>query len=120
MVNILNRGQETMAREILSMRALMAAESGAERALNLLFLGAGVCGGDLSNPPNSFAPLANMNPWNMVAAGMTGCEINVSCGLTVIDSNNDGIDENFYTLHSQAGCGPAADRAYRIVEVQAR
>jgi len=51
---------------------------------------------------------------------MTRCEVNVSCALTQVDTDSDGTLEDYFTLRSEATCGPAADRALRLVEVQAR
>lgn len=119
MINILNQGQQSIAREVLSMRALMAAESGAERGLNLVLeVNAAACTGTMVNPPTSMTPL--VIAWELSVAGMTSCEVNVSCGLSLVDSDNDGTNENYYTLRSTGACGPLADRAFRIVEVQAR
>lgn len=119
MANILNQGQQSIAREVLSMRALMAAESGAERGLHqVLEVDGAACVGTLANPPASMAPLES--GWQMLAPGMTSCIVNVSCGLTQVDSDNDGSIENYYTLRSTGACGPPADRAFRVVEVQAR
>lgn len=119
MVNILNQGQEAIAREVLSIRAVTAAESGAERGLNLVLeVNAAACTGDLSNPPSSLAPL--ISAWNLASPGMSGCEVNVSCGAAAIDSDSDGTPENYYTLRSTGRCGPTSDSAFRIVEVQAR
>jgi hypothetical protein len=37
-----------------------------------------------------------------------------------LDSDSDGVLENYYTLRSSGQCGPPGDRAFRVVEVQAR
>lgn len=119
MVQILNQGQQSIAREVLSMRALMAAESGAERGLTQVLEGdPATCTGTMLNPPASLTPL--FISWSLSVAGMTSCDVEVSCGLTQLDSDNDGTLENYYTLRSTGACGPPSDRAFRIVEVQAR
>lgn len=119
MVKILNQGQQSIAREVLSMRALMAAESGAERGLTeVLEVNPAACTGTMLNPPASLTSLSI--DWSMVAPGMASCDVQVSCGLTQLDSDNDGTLENYYTLRSTGACGPPSDRAFRIVEVQAR
>lgn len=119
MVSILNQGTASIAREVVSIRALMAAESGAERGLyEVLESNPAACTGTMLNPPASLNPL--IVNWQLVASGMTSCEVNVSCALTQVDTDSDGTLEDYFTLRSEATCGPAADRAFRIVEVQAR
>ncbi|MGB5324931.1 MAG: hypothetical protein WBN40_05845 [Pseudomonadales bacterium] len=118
MVSILNQGQQSVAREVLSMRALMAAESGAERGLHtVLEVNPAACTGDMSNPPASFAAL--ITNWSPAPAALANCTVDVSCGVVAVDADNDGLAENYFTLRSGAGCGPANDRAFRIVQVQA-
>ena len=119
MVAILNQGTAAVAREVVSMRALMAAESGAERGLNqVLEIDASACTGTMLNPPASLNPL--FVTWSMAVDGMTSCDVNVSCARTQVDGDNDGTPEDYYTLRSIGTCGSTADRAFRIVEVQAR
>ena len=119
MQKILSKGEQDVAREVLSMRALMAAESGIERGLNqVLETNPASCTGNLSNPPTSLTPL--ISSWVLSAAGMSSCEVNVICGVAQHDVDNDGLLENYYTLRSSGQCGPPADRAFRLVEVQAR
>ena len=119
MQKILSQGEQDVAREVLSMRALMAAESGIERGLNqVLEINPASCTGNLSNPPTSLTPL--ISTWVLSTAGMNSCEVNVICGVAQHDADNDGLLENYYTLRSSGQCGPPADRAFRLVEVQAR
>ncbi len=119
MQKILSEGEQSIAREVVSMRALMAAESGIERGLNqVLEVNPASCTGNLNNPPASLTPL--ISAWSLLIAGMSSCEVNVSCGVTQHDSDGDGDLENYYTLRSSGQCGPPADRAFRLVEVQAR
>jgi hypothetical protein len=97
----------------------MAAESGIERGLNqVLESNPASCSGDLSAPPSSLNPL--ITAWSLSANGMNSCEVTVSCGAAQLDSDSDGVLENYYTLRSSGQCGSPADRAFRIVEVQAR
>jgi len=117
MTRIVGQGQESVAREVVSIRALMAAESGAERGLQQILSGASSCGGNLNNPPASFASLLS---WSMTGSGLAGCAADVSCGLTMADNNQDGADTPHYTIRSVGSCGPVNSRAVRIVEVQAR
>jgi len=119
MQKILSEGEQSIAREVLSMRALMAAESGIERGLNqVLEINSASCTGNLNNPPTSLSPL--ISAWSLSIAGMSSCDVNVSCGVVTHDSDGDGTLESYYTLRSSGQCGPAADRAFRLVEVQAR
>ena len=119
MQKILSKGEQDIAREVLSMRALMAAESGIERGLHqVLEINPASCTGNLTNPPSSLTPL--ISAWVLASAGMSSCEINVVCGVAQYDADNDGLLESYYTLRSSGQCGPSADRAFRLVEVQAR
>ncbi|MBT6578839.1 MAG: hypothetical protein HOO01_01105 [Cellvibrionales bacterium] len=119
MQKILSQGEQSIAREVLSMRALMAAESGIERSLHqVLEINPASCTGSLNNPPSSLTPL--ISAWSLLIAGMSSCDVNVSCGVAQHDSDGDGTLENYYTLRSSGQCGPPADRAFRLVEVQAR
>lgn len=119
MQKILSKGEQDIAREVLSMRALMAAESGIERGLHqVLEINPASCTGNLTNPPSSLTPL--ISAWVLASAGMSSCEINVVCGVAQHDADNDGLLESYYTLRSSGQCGPPADRAFRLVEVQAR
>jgi len=113
MVNILNEGQEATAREVISIRALMAAESGAERGLNLVLEGGTACTGTLAAP-------AALTTLNFASTGMTGCTATVNCALSQVDADNDGNTENYFTLQSTGQCGPPGNRSVRIVQVQAR
>lgn len=122
MHKILSQGELSIAREVLAMRALMAAESGIERGLNqVLENNSASCTGNLSSPPASLSPL--ISSWSLTVAGMSSCDVNVSCGVTQHDSDGDGLLESYYTLRSSGQCGPSADpisRAFRVIEVQAR
>ena len=65
MISILNQGQQSIAREVISIRALMAAESGAERSLHIVLEDSPAsCTGNLSNPPTSFNAL--LSDWNPI------------------------------------------------------
>lgn len=118
MINILNQGQQSIAREVISIRALMAAESGAERALHIVLEDSPAsCTGNLSNPPTSFNAL--LSDWNPTVAGLDGCTVNITCGVVAVDSDDDGTTEDYFTLRSSGACGPISDRAFRSVQVQA-
>ncbi|MCH1487552.1 MAG: hypothetical protein L7S59_01125 [Pseudomonadales bacterium] len=118
MINILNQGQQSIAREVISIRALMAAESGAERALHIVLEDSPAsCTGNFSNPPTSFNAL--LSDWNPTVAGLDGCTVNITCGVVAVDSDDDGTTEDYFTLRSSGACGPISDRAFRSVQVQA-
>lgn len=108
MVNILNKGQENVAREVISMRALMAAESGAERGL-FQALNGGACNGVgvVVSPSLTWAAMGG--------EGLQGCSAEVSCAVFTLALN--GV--NYYTIKSEGQCGPMSDRAHRIIQLQA-
>ena len=88
------------------MRALLAAQSGADRKLHDIFQPIpGSCDG--TGEDLSFTPFANL-----------GCaDVRVTC--TAIQSPA-GSGNFFYTITSVGRCGPAGDQAVRTVQVQAR
>ena len=99
MIRLISSGADSTAREVVSTRAFLAAESGAQRMLNQIFLGAGCA--DFSN-------------WQPGGDGLSGCRIDVTCDAVTVDAIN------YYTLQSTGQCGPTDLPAVRIVEVQAR
>jgi MSHA biogenesis protein MshP len=106
MVSLLNQSEEGVAREVVSMRALMAAESGAERGLQQALGGA--C-------PGTGVTLAPMLNWSFASStGLQGCDAVVSCAAQLIDGTN------YYTIKSHGECGPADSRAHRIIQLQAQ
>jgi MSHA biogenesis protein MshP len=107
MISIMAAGTDSVAREVLSARALMAAESGAQRNLNEIFTpGAAVdtAGCQAAKSYSGFA-------------GLVGCS-NVS---VVVDCNFVTVNTvNYFTLTSVGRCGPVSDQAVRVIEVQAK
>ena len=105
MIRVLQFADDSVAREVLSSRALMAAESGLEIALGQIFPPGGT--------EQACAPITN-SPFNNVQ-GLASCQVTVNCvrGFVI-----GGI--NYYELESIGQCGPAADPAVRRVRVQAR
>lgn len=107
MINILSIGTESVAREVLSTRALFAAESGAERKLNEIFNpGGSVEPGECTNETYAQADLG----------GIQGCadlSVVISCVLVPVN----GI--NYFTITSEASCGATGSAAVRRVQVQA-
>ena len=106
MLRTISAGSENVAREVVSTRAFLTAESGAEARLNDLFMG-GVACTDACSAPGVKNYGGNANWLN--------CSAQVSCCRY-----NPGTGENYYQLESVGRCGPAGDRAVRVVEVRAR
>ncbi len=109
MLSIMSAGADSVAREVISARALLAAESGAERKLSEIF------------PPGGAVNVAacQNSPGTTYGsfAGLTACSnVSVVVDCSVVTVNG----ENYFTLTSEGRCGPASDPAVRIVEVQAR
>ncbi|MBL4826896.1 MAG: hypothetical protein JKY66_04150 [Spongiibacteraceae bacterium] len=105
MINILNTGADSVAREVLSTRALFAAESGAQWKLNAIF------------PPGSPTATANCNDDDPTLSGLTFCAnayIDVNCTFLPINGSN------YFTITSMGLCGPTNEQAARVVEVKAR
>ena len=109
MINIIAGGTESVAREVISARALFLAESGAQRMLNETF------------PPGSTASVTtacDSAPFNYPSfGGIEGCSnqsVTIDCTQRTVNS------ANYYTIISTASCGPANELAVRVVEVQAK
>lgn len=110
MIKILSAGADTVAREVISTRAFLAAESGAQRQLNAIFTP-----GAATNLA-ACADAANTPRTNTYTLGglLTCADASVVCEYQLVD----GI--NYFTVASTGRCGPVGDQAVRIVEVQAR
>lgn len=103
MINIMAGGGDSVAREVISTRALFAAESGAQRMLNNIFVRDGTV-----NPDNCFSQ-------PLVFSGLEGCAaVEVDCSYVIVNNIN------FYSISSTGSCGPVAEPAVRVVEVQAK
>lgn len=87
-----------------SMRAFYAAESGAQIALNRVFVGGQSC-------LSAFAGL----DFDSVTEnqGLESCKVALDCNQVVIE----GI--NYYTFSSVATCGTGIEQAQRSIEVRA-
>ncbi len=110
MFNLMASGADSVAREVLSARALFAADSGAQRQLNEIFPPAGA-----AVPANcaSAAQTPRTNTFTM--GGLTGCNnVVVVCDYVLIDT------VNYFSITSTGSCGPAGDDAVRVIEVQAK
>jgi MSHA biogenesis protein MshP len=90
--------------DLHSMRAFYAAESGAQIALNRVFVGEETCiniNGDL-----------DFNAVN-ANAGLTNCTATLSC------SDTEVLGITYFTFKSEATCGTGFEQAQRSVEVRA-
>ena len=119
MMNILAGGTDSVAREVISTRALFAAESGAQRKLNEIFPPGSSA--SVSTACAAIAGAANSQLTRYNAAngnafvGLTGCsDVSVSCYYLLIDT------VNYYFINSVGTCGPNGEPAVRVVEVQAK
>jgi MSHA biogenesis protein MshP len=92
---------EVFAQEVVSYRAFLAAESGAQLGLNRLFApaGAGACG--------------NWN-WDLSDFGLPSCEASVACRAETVAGTN------YYTLESDGRCDVGNFIAERGILVRAR
>lgn len=105
MINILSVGTESVAREVLSARAFFAAESGAQRKLNEIF-----------NPGGAVQPGQCSDVTYSDLNGIQGCStltVDISCVAVTVD----GV--SYFTITSEASCGPAVSPAVRRIQVQA-
>ena len=92
---------EVFAQDVVSHRAFLAAESGAQLGLNRLFAPAGV--GSCGNWT-----------WDLTDFGLGFCEATVSCRTEVVA----GV--SYFTLESDGRCDPGTFVAERRVLVRAR
>jgi MSHA biogenesis protein MshP len=124
--SILSRSQLTIATEVMSIRALMAAESGAERALEEILESNVAVGNDCADGSldtvSGFSQLGSVTNWSIPAAGSSGCTANVTCARADIDTDNNAATANdrFYTIRSEGRCTAGSNTALRIVQVQVR
>lgn len=103
MVSLLKNAEESVAREVISTRALLAAESGAQRKIQQLF------------PSSGAASCAAIDDLPFSGPGFGNCFVDVTCTAV----SPEGTDV-YYTVTSTGRCETATDTAVRIVEVQAR
>lgn len=105
--------QNSTLQEFTNIQAFYAAESGAQRGMQRLFL-------DTTNILTRTAVNARCTGWNQNFAfsgvkGLSICNAQVSCGFTV-DINNT---KSFYTITSVGNCGSQQFRAERTIQVGA-
>ena len=93
--------------DFYSVKAFYAAESGAQVALNKIFLGGQACPTTASNVVSiDFDTVTNK-------VGLEACTVNVSCQSVAVDT----ID--YYTFNSTAICGVGIEQATRSIQVRA-
>ncbi len=103
MVSLLKNADESVAREVISTRALLTAESGAQRKIQQLF--------PTSGSPDCSA-ISNLP---LSGPGFGSCFVDVAC----VAVSPEGTD-TYYTVTSTGRCETTTDAAVRVVEVQAR
>ncbi len=97
MLKVMSVGSDAVAREVLSTRALHAAESGAQAQLSEIFVVGGTC-------PMTVPPFT----------ALKGCTVAIECSSLPVGGTN------YYSIVSKGRCGPVGDQAVRRVEVQAK
>lgn len=111
LVQILAVSGDAVAREVLSARALMAAESGAQRKLNQIATnGVGAC--------SATGPSVEEDDTYDFDA-LAGCgTVSLTCRYeTNIPVGSSNV---YYFISSKGQCGPVGERATRTIEVQAK
>jgi MSHA biogenesis protein MshP len=100
MARLVRSGGTALAQEVLAQRAFLAAESGAQLALNRVFApaGAGACG---------------TWSWDLDTVELPGCRAEVSCRSDLVD----GVPH--YTLESDGRCRAGEASAERRILVRA-
>lgn len=107
MVSLIQVGQESSAREVISVRALFSAYSGVSRTLECV-RGGSTC-----------ASCSGTFNWSNSLAGLNSCSASVSCSLDVQLSNDSAVTQEYYTIDSVGRC--ASDMpATRSVQVKYR
>jgi MSHA biogenesis protein MshP len=90
--------------DLQSMRAFYAAESGAQIALNRVFVGGQLC--------SAIVGELDFNAVNE-NAGLTNCTTTLSC------SDDEVLGITYFTFKSEATCGSGFEQAQRSIEVRA-
>lgn len=107
LINILSAGGESVAREVLSTRALFVAESGAQRKLGEVF------------PPGAATNAAACAASNYNWPGIEGCS-SVSASVSCTPLPVPGSSTSYFRIVSTGRCGPSGSEAVRVIEIQAR
>ena len=102
LLNIVSTGQKVSSTEVLSTKALYAAESGAQIAGASLYPVSGVVANCSAVPTNI----------TFTSAGLLGCQSAVSC------TEQTSSGRSLYNIRSVGSCGPGGlDQGQRTVEV---
>nr|WP_086938851.1 hypothetical protein [Thaumasiovibrio occultus] len=102
--------QDTTTVEVLGARAWLAAHSGNEVAMNLLFPVD-------SNAANvSLCPSETPTPMAVNISGLSGCSVNVLCA----QYNVDTPEVRYFQLTSTGACGSSDHRVSRVQELMAK
>ena len=96
LINTNSISADAVAREVLSTRALLEAESAAQRFVQTI-------------APGATCP-ANVNNWALTP----GCTSTVTCTSVTVQTIN------YFTVTAQGSCGVGSDLAVRRVEVRLR
>lgn len=103
----LNSGsQKAVGQEILSVRALFAAESGAQSMAMRIF--------PINNPPLAVCPSDLSIPFPAAAAGLSICTAAVTCQLTSTASRT------VFTVKSEGRCNSGTEQSRRMITVGLR
>lgn len=122
LANMEERSAESLGQDVQSIRAFLAAESGAQAGLSALFppggTGIPACSLCTSALPHTALKAIDFNSLTGGApAGLVGCSFSVSCCMQT-DSATPA--NRYFRLQSRGVCGSGVDRAERGVEVGAR
>lgn len=92
-------GQQSYGQDILSVRAFLAAQSGAQLAAHAVL------------PPTGSGRCATITP-TLPAPGLAGCSVEASCASVAVAS------VTYYSIRSTGQCGAGADRALRQITLR--
>lgn len=100
--------------EFTNVQAFYAAESGAQRGMQHLFLNADIARASVNVRCNNWS-----QTYSFTGNGLKSCSANVSCNFTIDGDPAIAGDDtrSFYTITSIGSCGSGIYRAERTVEV---
>jgi len=100
--------QASAIQEFTSVQAFYAAESGAQRGMQRLFLNANIKRPDVDGRCTGWN-----QTFNFTADGLKACNAQVNCTFVVDGANT----RSFYTITSLGSCGADQYRAERTIQV---
>lgn len=100
--------QTSSIQEFTNIQSFYAAESGAQRGMQHLFLNAALLRADVDGRCTGWN-----QTYNFTVAGLRGCTAQVSCTF----ATDTGNTRSFYTLNSVGVCGTDQYRAERSIQV---